>query len=128
MVGASDIALRRCTFPCPKTGLPAVSLYVRFELRRFHEERKVSGISLAQAVHFELVFKVRDGVTAAYWQRLVTMDARLYRERSTGRRPGKPTVLELWTCLVGRDNALAGKESQQGGVPVKAIEAAVVVE
>lgn len=61
-------------------------------------------------------------------QRSATMDIFLYQERPTGRRPGKPTVLELWTCLVGRDNALAGKESQQGSVPVTVIEAAVVAE
>lgn len=58
----------------------------------------------------------------------MTLDIFLYRERPTGQRPGKPTVSRLWIYSAGRDNALAGKERQQGRAPVMAMEATAVVE
>ncbi|WP_151638721.1 LysR family transcriptional regulator [Noviherbaspirillum aerium] len=47
----------------------------------------------------------------------VTMDIRLYRERPTATRPGKPTVSRLWTYLADRDNALPGRDSRPRDMP-----------
>lgn len=47
----------------------------------------------------------------------VQMDIRLYRERPTAQRPGKPTVARLWTYLGDRNQALTGKEDRLECVP-----------
>lgn len=53
-----------------------------------------------------------------------SMDIRLYRERPTAQRPGKPTVARLWSYLADRDNAVPGKDGLRSGMPDKGVAVA----